>query len=421
MSKIRVCAITFDWYPFDPLVRRMSEAAVDGDIQMDVISLRQKGEKSYELCNGVAVHRLSMDRGFGRSLLATLLNWCWFTLLAGWTVAGLHLKRRYDVIHVHNMPDFLVFSALVPRLFGAKVILHVQDVSPELLIAKSQKRKSSLVFRLAVWQERISTVFAHHVITVGWPFEELLMQRGVPKEKLTIVLNSADPKIFPSARRVLPTPYVPTEAQSLILMYHGTLSERNGLDIAIRALSLALPVAPHIRLDIMGRGEHMSALEELVRVLGISDHVTFRGPCPSDEIVDFILHGDVGIIPYRSDGFMELVLPTKSYEFTWLYRPIISSDTPAVRSMFRPESILLCNPSEPQSFADAIVDLYEHPEKLASMVRNASEDYVPYKWENMAERYRQLLRSLCNKEPQAIEEHSLVKESKAPSEEAMTG
>src|SRR5260370_42626832 len=112
MSQIRVGAITFDWYPFDPLVRRISEAAVDGGYEGDVICLRQKQEKRYEVYNGVNVYRVPMNRGFGQSLPATVLNWCWFAWLATLTVTCLHFKQRYDVIHVHNMPDFLVFSSL---------------------------------------------------------------------------------------------------------------------------------------------------------------------------------------------------------------------------------------------------------------------------------------------------------------------
>lgn len=107
------------------------------------------------------------------------------------------MKRGYDVIHVHNMPDFLVFAAVFPRLVGAKVILDVQDASPELMAAKTRERQRAVVTRLAIWQEHISTIFAQHVITVGWPFEELLLQRGAPRGKMSILLNSADPKMFP--------------------------------------------------------------------------------------------------------------------------------------------------------------------------------------------------------------------------------
>lgn len=402
MSEIRVGAITYDWYPFDPLVRRMSEAAIDGGCLVDVICLRQRQEKRYEVCNNVNVYRLPMDRGFGRSLLATLLSWSWFSLLAGLLITWLHIRRRYNVIHVHNIPDFLVFSALVPRLFGAKIILHVQDVTPELMVVKARGRKRRIITRLASWQERISTAFAHHVITVGWPFEELLLQRGVRKEKLTIIINSADAKVFSPARRKPLQPDVYRAERPLVLMYHGTLADRNGLDTAIRALALALPEAPYLRLEIKGRGEYLPALQDLVQELGLHEVVNFTEPCPLEDLVDFIVQGDVGIIPYRNDGFMELVLPTKSYEFAWMHRPMIASDTAAIRSLFRPESIALCDPAQPASFASAIIDLYQHPEKQVSMVSNAAEDYIPYQWEYMAKRYQQLLRSLTVKEQREI-------------------
>src|SRR5205823_11307670 len=109
----------------------------------------------------------------------TILNWCWFLLLAAIKVTRLQLRRRYDVVHVHNIPDFLVFAALMPKLLGAKVILHIQDTSPELMGAKVKGRKRAIITRLAIWQEHISTAFADSVITVGWPFEQLLLQRGV--------------------------------------------------------------------------------------------------------------------------------------------------------------------------------------------------------------------------------------------------
>jgi len=233
-------------------------------------------------------------------------------------------------------------------------------------------------------------------VTVGWPFEELLLQRGVPREKLSILINSADPKMFPAARRQI----APSDASTdgpFILMYHGTLAVRNGLDTAIRALALARQTYPALRVDIKGRGESKLALQQLAQELGVAEAVIFSDPCPSDQIVDFVVHGDVGIIPYRVDGFEELVLPTKAYEFAWMQRPMITSDTRGIRSMFRAESMILCEPDNPQAFAEAILDLAQHPEKRAALVANASVDYLPYRWETMAERYQHLLTSLSRK------------------------
>lgn len=409
MSPIRVGMITFDWYPFDPRVRRLAEAAIDGGCEVDVICIQQQDEKQYEVCNGVRIYRMPMKRGFGRSLPVTILSWCWFLILSAFVITRLHLKHAYDVIHVHNMPDFLVFAAFVPRSLGVKIILDVQDVSPELMAVKAKGRLRKLVVRLAGWQEHISTAFSHHVVTVGWPFEELLLKRGVPPEKLTIILNSTDPKLFPTSYREASVPTaVPVETRPLVLMYHGTLAHRNGLDIAIRALALALPDAPHLRLDIMGRGEQLPVLKALAAQLGVSDQVVFSDPCPSEKVADFVAHGDVGIIPYRSDGFMELVLPTKAYEYAWMRRPMIASDNRALRSMFRPESVLYCDSSRPESFAGAIVDLYQHAEKRAAMIAAAAEDYQTYQWEVMARRYCQLLISLSRRSGVEEENYSVA-------------
>lgn len=399
MASLHIGTITFDWYLSDGRVIRLVEAATDAGYDVDVICLRQPHEKPYEICNGIHVYRMPMSRGQARSLPATLTCWGWFLLLAAVAITKLHIKNRYDVIHVHNMPDFLVFSTLIPKLLGAKIILDVQDVSPELMALKATGRLKWLVTRLATLQEHISTSFADHVVTVGWPFEELLLKRGVPEEKLTTILNSTDPKVFPPSRRNVTRPTV--QDSPFTLIYYGTVAERHGMDILIRAVAIACKAVPQLKLNIKGRNEHLEhipALKMLVAELGIEDRVVFSEACSYWEIVDFIVHGDVGVIPYQCDGFTDLLLPTKAYELAWLHRPIIASDTKAIRSMFRPGSIALCEPTSPESFAEAIIDLYQHPEKRNAMVASAAEDYTPFQWEAMAKRYQLLLASLSNKQ-----------------------
>lgn len=402
MTTLRVAAITYDYYPFDIRVRRMAEAAVDAGYEMRVICLRDTGESAHEVCQGVITDRLPFSRGFGRALPLTILSWIWFMVLSGIVVTWQHLRHPYDVILAHNMPDFLVFAAIIPRLLGAKVVLDVQDVSPELMAAKSSGRLKSILYHLAALQERISAVFSDYVITVGWPFEERLKSRGVPRRKLALVLNSADPKLFPASRRCPPPSSAPGYGGPFIVMYYGTIAQRNGLDTAVRALALALPRAPRLRLDIMGRGEFLPEVERLAQELGVADHVRITVPCPSEHIVDFVLHGDVGIIPYRLDGFAELVLPTKAYEQAWMQRPIVASNTVAIRSMFRPGSALLCDPESPESFADALVSLYEQPELRRTLVEQAFEDYTPYRWEQVRAEYQEFLASISRKSPQQV-------------------
>lgn len=395
MSSLRIGTITYDWYPYEVRALRTAEAAVAAGYEVDVICLHERGKKHYEAHNGVHIYRVPMRRGMGNSLPIRILQWFYFLFLAGMLVAWLHIRRPYAIMHVHNMPDFLVFAALLPKLLGAKVILDVQDISPELLASQAKGSLRTLLVRLAVWQERLSIAFAHHVVTTGSVFEQALRQRGISGAKITSIHNSADPRLFPPERRYP----APTQRQRpFILMYHGTLEERNGLDTAIRALVLARRVVPQLRLDIQGRGSHLPVLKQLVAALGADEHVVFKDSCAPDKLVDFVLHGDAGIIPYRNNGFTEFVLPTKAYEFAWMQRPMIVSDTPALRSLFRPESMLLCDPASPESFAAVMIELYQHPEQRVHMVESAFEDYQPYRWEVMAQRYQNLLAALCGKQ-----------------------
>lgn len=188
-----------------------------------------------------------------------------------------------------------------------------------------------------------------------------------------------------------------TAERPIILMYHGTVAERHGLDIAMRAFAKASTAAPHLRLHLNGGGEEVPRLKQLAQTLDVADRVTFSPLGPLEKVADFIVQGDIGIIPYRSDGSMDMVLPTKSYEFAWMHRPMIASDTLAIRSLFRPGSVRLCEPSNVDSFAQAIIDLYQDPQKRARLVPGAAQDYEQCRWEIMVERYCQLIASLARK------------------------
>lgn len=395
MQSVRVGVITFDWYPYEPRALRLTRAAADAGYTVDVICTRKSREKSYEVDGNTRIYRLPIKRGGNTSLASKMFFWCLFVLCASVVAAWLHLRHHYSIVHVHNMPDFLVFSSLVPKLLGAKVILDIQDVVPELMSARLGGRPHTWVVRFALWQERLSTTFADHIVTTGPLFEEVLLQRGVPARKITSILNSADPSLFPPERRCSsPFDASTQNERPFILMYHGTIEKRNGLETAIRALALARTVIPNLRLDIQGGGGYLPTIKQLVQDLCLSGSVIFSGSVAVDKLVDFVAHGDVGIIPYRRDGFMDIVLPTKAYEFAWMGRAMIASDTRAMRSMFRPEAVVLCEPDKPEAFAEAIIDLCQHPEKRARMIRLAAEDYESYRWEVMAKLYQQLLKLL---------------------------
>ena len=191
----RICMVSASYYPDDPRPRREAEALVQAGFGVDVICLRKEGEAGRERVGGVAVHRLPVRRSrAGR--VRYLLDYALFFLLALFTLAALHPRRWYRIIHVHNMPDALVFCAILPRIAGARVILDLHDPMPEVYRTKYDLPAEHRVIRLLRFLERRSIAFADLVLTPNLAFRELFVDRGCPASKVHIIMNSPDPRIF---------------------------------------------------------------------------------------------------------------------------------------------------------------------------------------------------------------------------------
>src|ERR1041384_147424 len=116
--------ITHSFYERDNRVKRYAEALVQRGESVEVISLRRSPDVPYEdVINGVNVHRVQ-DR-FGkkeRSMASFLFPLLRFLLVSSRRLNKLHKQKPFDLVHVHNFPDFMVFGAWYVRLAGAKVV-----------------------------------------------------------------------------------------------------------------------------------------------------------------------------------------------------------------------------------------------------------------------------------------------------------
>ena len=103
------------------------------------------------------------------------------------------MKYNYRLIHVNNIPDFLVFTAIIPKLFGTKIILDIHDPMPNTFLTKFRGNFNTLFYKFLLLQEQISAKFADHVVTVHEPLKrDVLIKDGIPEEKITVVSNFAD-------------------------------------------------------------------------------------------------------------------------------------------------------------------------------------------------------------------------------------
>jgi glycosyltransferase involved in cell wall biosynthesis len=311
-----------------------------------------------------------------------------FVVRAAIRLGRLHRERRYDVIHVHTMPDFLVFSALVPKLLGGKVILDVHDLMPELYSSKYELPATHRTIRLISLIERLSVRFADRAIAVHRPHLDALVGHGNPAEKFTIVMNTPDPGIFrPRSTAPQPSPFT--------LTYHGTVGKRHGLDVAVRAVGIARKRIPDLELRVVGEGDYFPELRRLVRDLGLEDCVHLeQGFVPAEQLLPLIHSASGAVVPILCDPFTRYMLPVKLLEYMAVGVPTIASRSETIESYFGEESVLLCPPGDADALADQIIRLHSDASLRDSLSAAGMRWTADQSWDVQKQGYFDLIDSL---------------------------
>jgi glycosyltransferase involved in cell wall biosynthesis len=376
----RVAMVLFSFYPEDPRPRRAAEALVNCGMKVDLICLREHStEAGSEVYNGVNIRRLPLTRRRG-GVLGYLYQYTAFLFLSSAFITFRSLAERYDLVYVHNMPDFLVFSGLIPRLFGAKVVLDLHDPMPELMRTIFEIPEESVGVRVLKRVEKGSIGFADAVVTVNRACAKLFAARSCAPEKVTVVMNSPDERIF--RVRVPGTGARKTTSQKpYVIMYHGSLVERNGLDLAVEALARVRSSIPEVQLRIYGSSN--SFLERVmasVRDRGLEDAVRYLGPKMSEQIAEAIEECDLGIIPNQRNIFTELNTPTRIFEYLALGKPVITPRAPGICDYFDDESLIYFELGDAEGLARKIDWAFHHPEEVIAVTKRGQEVHRAHTW-----------------------------------------
>jgi glycosyltransferase involved in cell wall biosynthesis len=374
MATILMAAYTN--YRRDPRVKREAEALVEMGHRVVFLARRQSGEPDRELIGGAEIIKTVGLKEKCDTFWEYLLDYVIFFLMI-----SLHLAARpfrYKLIHINNMPDFLVFATWLPRMLGCPVIHDVHDLMPELYGEKFSSGGRNWVIQALKAQERCAGNFASAVLTVEERLKDILSERGIPREKIHVLMNLPDERIFSLRRAAAPKP----EDAPFVMVYHGTLARRLGLDIAIEAVARARGSIPQMELRIIGAGEERDRLIELRDKLELQETVTFsEGFVPVERIPTMIEDADIGLIPLRISSGTDVMLPTKLMEYVSMGIPCIVPKTGTISRYFDEEMVEFFEAEDVDSLATAILRLYHDPEKRNRLPTEATERFGnKYKW-----------------------------------------
>ena len=388
----RVLVIRQAMVPLDPRVRRETEALFAEGHSVDVISRRKAGDPLRERVDHGVIWRLPALPGKGGPI-QYVAGYAWFMLLAAGLATALHLRRGYDLVQVHSLPDTLVFSALVPRLLGVPVILDLQEAMPEFFATKFGLPLSHRLVRAVAFCEQLSAGFATHVVTCTAQMREAFVGRGTPASKITVVLNSADESIFKPRLRV------GERTQDFTVVCHGTVEERYGHEEIVRAIGLLKDEIPGLRLEIYGDGALLPAIRSLVASLGLEDRVWFsNGFVPLDELLDGIGRADVGVVAMRRDAFRDLTHCNKMFDFITMRIPAVVSRTRSVEEYFDDDCFELFESGDAEDLARALRRLWLNPDRRDQLVEHAAAVNEPYRWPRQQRVYRTAVSRVMGRE-----------------------
>ena len=382
---IRVCMIAYSFYETDNRVMRYAETLARRGDHVDVLALQRDGLPREEVLDGVHVSRLQRREVNEKGKFSYLGRIAQFLFRAMYHVSARHLHQKYDLIHVHSVPDFLVFAAWLPRIAGTPVVLDIHDILPEFYSSKFGTRPDSLLFRFLQRVERVSGRFSRHVIVANHIWQERLLSRSIEPGKCTVVLNSPDRSIFTRKDGT------PAENGRFSILYPGSINWHQGLDVAIGAFGKISSQVPHVDFHIYGEGPLKQDLLALVQRLNLEDRVFFHKPIALREIAKIIRTADLGVIPKRKDNFGNEAFSTKILEFMAVGVPVVVSDTMVDKYYFDNSIVRFFQAGDEEDLARCLLDLIRNPEGRRRQAEQASRFIDKNDWTSKQHEYLELV------------------------------
>lgn len=366
---MNICVLVWSVYEIDPRVRSYAESFAENGNMVDIICLSPDYRSSLPIKyrrNGVTVYEIGKRKNDLR-ISGYLLSLFKFFLKSCYYCTKLSLKTSYDVVHVHSIPDFEVFAAIIPKLNNAKVILDIHDPMPDLFAAKYGKKQSSLNIRSLKLVERISSKFADHVITVTDHWRKEIGKRSfIPKDKISAIVNYANTQYFNDSNIQNPK----GDDKYFSILYPGTLNKHCGIDVALKAVDMVRKKIP-IRFDIYGNGSEYSKLLKTVETLEMNDIVFFHNYIPWEKIPQLMSRYDVGLALLSGKGeYSKHALNSKIFEFLAMGIPVIVTRTKSTEHYLNDRLTMFSKINDPKDVANCIMQLYWQTDKRKMFSEN---------------------------------------------------
>ena len=262
------------------------------------------------------------------------------------------------------------------RVRRVPLVIEIRDIWPESMFAVGAK-----VPRLGIWAlEKVEKAMyrcCDHLVTVGEGYRARLEEKGVPADKMSVVMNGTDLAVYSPREKnaALLEKYGLTD--KFVVSYIGTVGMACGLGCVLDAAEKVevegkgRQWSGKIVFVIVGDGAAKAELEAEAKRRGLKN-VVFTGRQPKSSMPDWVASSDANLVHLKKTDLFTTVMPSKIFESAGCKRPIIMGvDGFAKKLVLDAEAGLDMTPESADSLVDCVHRLAEDPALCARLGENA--------------------------------------------------
>ncbi len=322
--------------------------------------------------DGIRITRLPLYPSHDKSVVGRLLNYLSFSFTAALYLT--FFARRADIMYVYHPPLTVSIAAAFANLIRrTPMVVDIQDLWPDTLAATGMI-KAAGPLKIVGWICQKVYARAAHIAVLSPGFKTLLIERGVPAQKISVVYNWADESALAIAAGSRPDA-MSTNGRFRIL-FAGNMGLAQDLDVVLDAAKLVADKEQHIDFCFLGDGLAGASLKRRVMDEEIRT-VTFFPKVPMSEVGAYLAAADVLLVNLRPDPLFEITIPSKTQAYMSAGKPIIMAVAGDAANLVSDAGAgIVISPGDPHALAEAVLDMARlSPQKIADIGIAAKKYY----------------------------------------------
>lgn len=370
-----------EYYPQDVRVRKEVNVLLDAGHEVCVFCLKGENQKEEESNGALTIRRTFLEKKRGNKL-RYIFEYLTFFLRAKKFLKNRINTTKIDVVHIHTLPDFLIFAATFLKKKNVKLVLDMHEIMPEFYASKFGLSMSHPIIRFLKLLERKSMNAAVRTITVNDSIKELFVSRAKLKVPPVVIMNTCNEETHPKFNK--------KQSEKFVAIYHGSLTSTYNLQFAIKSIHAIKDKLPGFEFHIYGTGSDEEKLKSLIQQLDIGQIVKLMGLVSSDKIPEILSEVKLGVLPMKKDVMLDLSFSNKLAEYVHYNIPVLCTKLKAVSYYFPDNSLLYFDSENESDFCKKLLDAYLNYDTILEMAAKARKSYENISWDVMKNRLTEL-------------------------------